>query len=279
MMNWTGSTSPISLKVNLKEKEMFDQDSAVTDQPAGGSEVAAEQNAVVSVMQQTNTEEIASPSVESSADNLPWYLSMKYFRKQNRSGNGSHLAPQEVYVNDVLAEGDRVVLSASKDFMDAKSNDLKLAKDELAAAQSIIETRTAFDTSGVEAQNLLRMYLQRVILARKIAGASEVSAQHRVINATLTGQDVDKVKESDYFKSDLEARDKWAFKACYYEFLARELADGDIIKDLSAQIIAGVGRLLYDDSIQATNRLRNPQPVSPEARSDIDMDAIRAATA
>ena len=71
----------------------------------------------------------------------------------------------------------------------------------------------------------------------------------------------------------------WAFKACYYEFIARELADGEIIKDLSAQIVSGVGRLLYDDAIQATNRLRNPQPISREAVKDVDMAAIRAATA
>ena len=258
---------------------MFDQDSAQVDSPAGGSEVAAEQNPTVSVLQQSNTEENASPSVESSAASLPWYLDMKFFWKRNRSGNGSHLAPQETFVNDVIAEGDRVIMVASKDFTDAKSNDIKLAKDELGAAKSIIETRNAFDSSGVEGENLLRMYLQRVILARKIAGSSEVSAQHRVINATLTGQDIDKLKESDYFKSDIENRDRWAFKACYYEFIARKLADGEIIKDLSAQIVSGVGRLLYDDAIQATNRLRNPQPVSREAVKDVDMAAIRAATA
>jgi hypothetical protein len=259
--------------------EGFNQETAQTDQPAGGSEMAAEQNPIVSVLQQNNTEENASPSVESSAANLPWYLDMKFFWKKNRSGNGSHLAPQETYVNDVLTEGDRVIISAAKDFADAKSNDMKLAKDELAAARSIIETRDAFDTSGVEGQNLLRMYLQRTILARKIAGSSEVSAQHRVINATLTGQDVERVKESDYFKSDLENRDRWAFKACYYEFLARELQDGEVIKDLSAQIITGVGRLLYDDAIQATNRLRNPQPATRQQIDEVDMAAVRAATA
>jgi hypothetical protein len=204
---------------------------------------------------------------------------MKFFWKKNRSGNGSHLAPQETYVNDVLTEGDRVILAAAKDFTAKNSNDMKLAGDELAAARSIIETRNAFDTSGVEAGNLLRMYLQRVILARKIAGSSEVSAQHRVINATLTGQDVERVKESDYFKSDLENRDRWAFKACYYEYLARELADGEIIKDLSAQILTGVGRLLYDDAIQATNRLRNPQPATRKQIDEVDMTAVRAATA
>lgn len=258
---------------------MFDENTVQADRPAGGSEVAAEQNPTISVLQQTNTEENASPSVESSGVSLPWYLDMKYFWKKNRSGNGSHLAPQEVFVNDVITEGDRVILLASKDFTDKKSNDMKLVKDELEAAKMIIETRNAFDTSSVEGQNLLRMYLQRVILARKIAGASEVSAQHRVINATFTGQDIERVKESDYFKSDLENRDRWAFKACYYEFIARELADGDIIKDLSAQITSGVGRLLYDDAIQATNRLRNPQPATRKQVDEIDMAAIRAATA
>lgn len=259
--------------------EGFQENSSVADQPAGGSEVAAEQNPTVSVLQQSATEEIASPSVESSAENLPWYLAMKYFWKQNRSGSGAHLAPQDNFINDVVTEGDRVILRASEDFTAPKSNDIKLAKDELTAALSMIETRNAFDTSGVEGQNLLRMYLQRVILARKIAGSSEVSAQHRVINATLTAQDVDKVKESDYFKTDLENRDRWAFKACYYEFIARKLADGEIIKDLSTQIVSGVGRLLYDDAIQATNRLRSPKPHTPAAVKGVDMDAIRAATA
>lgn len=259
--------------------EGFEGNTVQAEKPAGGSEVAADQNPIVSVLQQSNTEENVSPSVESSAANLPWYLDMKYFWKKNRSGNGSHLAPQETFVNEVLTEGDRVIMAAAKDFTAKNSNDIKLAKDELGAAKSIIETRNAFDTSGVEGQNLLRMYLQRVILARKIAGSSEVSAQHRVINATLTGQDIDRVKDSDYFKSDLENRDRWAFKACYYEFIARELQDGDIIKDLSSQIVAGVGRLLYDDAIQATNRLRNPQPMSRKQIDEVDMSAVRAATA
>ncbi len=258
---------------------MFNEESVMPDAPAGGSEVAADQNPIVSVMQQTNTEENASPSVESSVASLPWYLDMKYFWKRNRSGNGSHLAPQQDFVTSVIVEGDRVILSAAKDFTAPKSNDIKLAKDELAAAKSIIQTRDAFDTSGVEGQNLRRFYLQRVILARKIAGSSEVSAQHRVINARLTGQDETRAIESEYFKSDLENRDRWAFKACYYEFIARELKDGEIIKDLSAQITAGVGRLLYDDAIQATNRLRNPQPLSRKEVASVDMDSIRAATA
>lgn len=258
---------------------MFDENTAQVDQPAGGSEVAAERNPIVSVMQQSSTEEIASPSVDSSVASLPWYLDMKYFWKRNRSGNGSHLAPQQVFIDDVLSEGDRVILLAAKDFTAKNSGDPKLADAELVAARSILETRKAFDTSGVESQNLLRMYLQRVILARKIAGASEVSAQHRVINATLTAQDIERVKESDYFKSDISSMKKWAHKACYYEYIARELKDGDIITDLTAQIIKGVGNLLYDDAIQATNRLRNPQPVSRKQIEEVDMDAIRAATA
>lgn len=259
--------------------EGFQENTAQIDQPAGGSEVAAEQNAVVSVMDQSNTEKIASPSVESSVASLPWYLDMKYYNRNNKSGNGSHLAPQKVFVDDVIAEGDRVILFASKDFTAKNSGDMKLAQNVLACKKSELQDLNAFDTSGVEAANLIRTVLIRVILARKIAGASEVSAQHRVINAMHTGQDVDKVKESDYFKSDLEARDKWAHKACFYEFIALALKDGEVIKDLPAQIVAGVGRLLYDDAIQATNRMRNPQPVSQEAKDGIDMDAIRAATA
>jgi len=258
---------------------MFEDNTAQPEKEAGLPKSEAEpDNPVVSAIHQASAEENDSPSVAGSGA-LPWYLDMKYFWKQNKSGNGSHLAPQATFIDDVLTEGDRVVLLAAKDFTDKKSTDLELAKAELKAAQDIIETRKAFDTAGVAAQRIIRNYLKECVLARKIAGASEVSAQHRIINARLTGQDEEKVKSTDWFKSDLENRDRWAFQACYYEFIASALADGEVIIDLRAQIVSGVGRLLYDDAIQATNRLRNPSPVSQEQRASVDMTSIRAATA
>jgi hypothetical protein len=253
---------------------MFNEESAQPDLPAGSSELQEVRSPIVSVMDQANTEEIPEPSVPTGATGLAWWDDMKYFWKKSANG-GSHLAPQDSYIDDVLVEGDYEIGLASKDFMDKKSADLAAAKAEAKAAIEIIQTRTGFDQGGTETNAFYRNYRDRVIIARKIVGACAVSANHRLQNAEATTGDTDAVKETTYYKSDLESVKRWAFKACYYEFILAQLPENEVIKDLPAIIAKGVGRSLYDDAVEKGNKLKRPAPAKVASMKKLSSEELR----
>jgi hypothetical protein len=245
---------------------MFNEDSAMREEYQGGTEIQELQNPIVSVRQQTNTEE-PQPSATAGPTNLAWWDDMKYFWKRNSRNNGFHLAPQDSYVDDVLVEGDFEIQLAANHFMEKNSGDLKAAKAEAKAANEIIQVRTGFDTSGVETNDVYRFYRNRAIIARKIVGSSAVSANHRLMHAEASGNNPDDVKKTTYFQSDLENCKRWAFKACYYEYIISQLPDHEIIRDLPTILATGVGRQLYDDAVEKGNKLKAPAPAKKsEAR-------------
>lgn len=258
---------------------MFNQNSAQSEQTAGQSEIREARAPIVSVMDQSNTE-TPEPSVKPGETGLAWWDAMKYYWRQNSSGRGSHLAPQDSYVDDVLSEGDIEIQTAAKDFLDEKSDDLRLANEELAAATSILETRTGFDPSGVEANAFARLYRDRAIIARKICGASIVSANHRLQNAAATTGDTDAVVDSDFFKSDIENAKRWAFKACYYEYIVSKLHEVFDMKEVLpkglAQALAdGVRRQLYDDAVERGNKLKRPAPATQPNANKLSAEELR----
>jgi hypothetical protein len=245
---------------------MFNEDSAMREEYQGGTEIQELQNPIVSVIQQTNTEE-PQPSVTAGPTNLAWWDDMKYFWKRNTRNNGFHLAPQADYLDSVLVEGDFEIQQAAKHFMGKNSDDLKAAKAEAKAANEIIQVRTGFDTSGVETNDVYRFYRNRAIIARKIVGSSAVSANHRLEHANNTTGDVDAVKKTTYFQSDLENCRRWAFKACYYEYIISQLPENEIIRDLPTILAKGVRSQIYDDAVEKGNKLKAPAPAKqPEAR-------------
>lgn len=257
---------------------MFNENSAQQEVAAGRSEIREVQNPVISVMQQSNTEEITEPSETAGPTNLAWWDDMKYFWKRSANG-GFHLAPQDSYVDDVLTEADFEINRAAKEFGNEKSEDLANAKAEAKAALEIYQTRTGFDPSGTEALSLLRDYRRRIILARKIVGATAVSANHRLQHTAASGGDLEAVKDTDFYKSDLENCERWAFKACYYEYIAHtisaEIDDNEVLRDLPEQIAKGVARLVYDDAIQRGNTLKRPAPAKQPSGGMLSVEELR----
>lgn len=250
------------------------------EQSAGGSEMPQIRGAITSVIEQTNTESPPEQAPERKyppgTTALAWWDDMKYYWRRNSNGNGFHLAPQDNYVDDVIVEGDVEISRAAKDFLDEKSNDLDLAKAELASVLEIIETRDAFDTSGIESAAVIRsLYRDRIILARKICGATAVSANHRLQNAAATNGDIQAVQDSDMYKNDLENCHRWAFKACYYEWIASQLPKNDVITDLPKMIAAGVKNALYDDAVDRGNRLKRPAPASQPNANKLSPEELR----
>lgn len=253
----------------------YNEGSTAHVMPQGHSEVEAIRNPITSVMQQTNTEPVNENAQKSDGGMaLAWWDDMKFYWRRSANG-GFHLAPQDSYVEEVLHEADYEISVAAKDFMADNSEDYERAKDELRLAQEILQNRTGFDSSGVESNAFIRQYRDRVIIARKITGASAVSANHRLQHTAAIGGDVDAIREQDFFKSDLENARRWAFKACYYEFIATQLADGEVIKDLPQQVVDGVKRSLYDDAVERGNRLRRPTPAKAADATKLTPDQLR----
>ena len=175
------------------------------------------------------TERPNEPSVVAGTTGLAWWDSMKYYWRNNASGRGAHLAPQDSFIDDVIDRADHYMTVIAKD----------LGKDDYAEFEAfaelhtqLIQSENAVDTSGVEGNAARRNVLNRLIIARKICGASAVSAENRVTNelSRETG-DVEKLKgdSQGFFQSDIEKRERWGFKAVRLEFVAKAIADGDVI--------------------------------------------------
>lgn len=235
----------------------FNQNSAMREQPQGMLEVPA------APVQPLATGTPSEPSVVPGSTALAWWDAPKFYWRRNASGNGCHLAPQDSYVNDVLDRTDHYMTTLAK----------LLGKDEYAefdeAAQlrlQLIQTEDAFDTSGVEGNSVRREVLNRLIIARKICGASAVSAEHRVINELgRENGDVEKLKADPegFYASDVEKRERWGNKAIRLEYIAKAIADGEVIpKDdrAFAELLAKrIQRSLYDDAVEHGNKLKRPQ--------------------
>ncbi len=259
---------------------MFNEDSVMQTQPAGESEVQSIRAPVVSVMQQSNTEP-TTPSLPAGATALAWWDDMKYYWRRNASGNGCHLAPQDSYVDDVLTEGDFEIEKASKQFTNEKSEEAEQAARIVALVRELGQELRGFDASGVEADAFVRYFRNRAAIARKIAGAGAVSANHRLQHAAATTGDIDAVKESDFYKSDLSNCEKWARNDCLYEIICTEMQPEypEVIVRFAEQLAKSVRSSLYDDAVEKGNKLKKPTPApeaSPNALSKEELRVMRA---
>ena len=262
---------------------MFEQNSAMPEMPQGHDETGA--TAPRPMVGSTEASQSETPSTPAGTVALAWWDASKYFWRRSASG-GYHLAPLDDYVRDVLDRGDHYISDAAKDFSAENSGDLDLANSELAAVKTILESRNAFDSSGIEAQSKLREYINRAVIARKIAGASAVSAEHRVINEmSKPDGNVDDLKNdaNGFYQSDIEKRDRWASKACYYEYIASQLADGEIIptdgKAFAELLAKRIQRSLYDDAVDRGNRLKRPPQGTQQTGAKLSREERLALTA
>jgi hypothetical protein len=205
----------------------------------------------------------SEPSVPAGATALAWWDAPKYYWRRNASGNGCHLAPQDSYVDDVLDRTDHYMSSIAKDLGEDEYDEF----DEAAKLRlQMIQSEDAFDTSGIEGNSVRREVLNRLIIARKICGVSAVSAEHRVINelSRETG-DVEKLKgdPEGFYASDVEKRERWGQKAIRLEYIAKAIADGEVIptSDTAFADLLGkrIQRSLYDDAVEHGNKLKRPQ--------------------
>ena len=204
------------------------------------------------------------PSVSSGATGLAWWDAMKYYWKQNARGNGSHLAPQESFVADVLDRTDHYMTTIAKSLGEDEYTEFTATA---ALRRELIQSEDAFDTSGIEGNSVRREVLNRLIIARKICGVSAVSAEHRVVNElSRTNGDVEKLKgdSEGYYQSDVEKRERWGNKAIRLEFIANKIADGEVIpKDpvqLGNLLATRIQRSIYDDAVERGNKLKRPVP-------------------
>lgn len=258
---------------------MFDENSAVQDRPQGADEIMP--NPVTSVLQMDSaTAPNETPSV-SGSEGLPWYLADKYEKRNNKSGNGWHLAPLDTYKQDVIDEATYQTNMTVRDFMedDDKSSDKSKADSVVKSLRSIIKTEIGRDTSGRSALPYLRQIRDRLALSLKICGATSVDQMHRVQNAQRTGADVEAVKANEYFQRAGENRDYYAMEAVYSQYIWTQLQDEWVqLEQQPVDFNAIIGRMLYDDAIQAGNRLKAPRQAEVPSEP-LDRDALRIACA
>lgn len=225
----------------------------------------------VAAIQPLATATPTAPSVVAGTTGLAWWDANKYYWRQNASGNGAHLAPQDSFVADVLDRTDVYMQAIAREFGE---DDYKEFTATAELRVQMIQNEDAVDTSGVEGNAERRNILNRLIIARKICGASAVSAEHRVINelSRETG-DVEKLKADSegYYQADVDKRERWGFKAIRLEFIAKHIADGEIIpKDeaaFAALLAKRIQRSLYDDAVERGNKLKRPQQQANAATS------------
>ena len=254
----------------------FNENSVMTDQPQGGMEIPA------APVQPLATESVPEPSLPAGAVGLAWWDANKYFWKRSANG-GCHLAPQDSYVADVLDRADHYMMVIAKGLGDA---DYAAFQEQADTMKTAIQLHDARDTAGVEGNALRRYHLGRLVIARKICGASAVSAEHRVTNElSRENGDVEKLKgdSEGFYASDVEKRESWGDKAIEYEFIVKALADGEVIPTdeaaFSELLAKRIGRSLYDDAVERGNRLKRPAQQQTATANKPSREELLALTA
>ena len=86
-----------------------------------------------------------------------------------------------------------------------------------------------------------------------------------------------------FFQSDIEKRERWGFKAVRLEFVAKAIADGDVIatdEKAFAELLANrIKRSLYDDAVERGNKLKRPAQSAATSTSKPSREELLALTA
>lgn len=236
---------------------MFNENSAQPDVTAGGSEIQAEANP------QTVTG--GEEHEVGAGGGLPWYFASKFAFRNNKSGVGRHLAPQESYVQDVLREG----LTQAARYVPAEgSEELGLLEREVNATRDLIEIRNDFDIDDdstlevkMEGKDPIRSLRARFLLALKIAGANHVDRMYRIEHAQLNDWDINRTTEHKSFITSGAIRDKWARKAGYYGSVLDAIDDLVVAAEINLNLEGGIRQALYQDAREVSQNLSAPKPV------------------
>jgi len=254
----------------------FNENSGMVEQLQGHGEIPA------APAQPLATQTPTQPSVQSGTTGLAWWDANKYYWRKSANG-GTHLAPQDSFVEDVLDRTDHYMTTIAKSLSEDEYGEFQATAD---LRKQMIESEDAFDTSGVEGNSIRREVLNRLIIARKICGASAVSAEHRVTNelSRETG-DVEKLigDSEGFYASDIEKRERWGQKAVRLEFIAKAVADGEVIptdeKAFSELLANRIKRSLYDDAVERGNKLKRPAQQQATSSKKPSREELLALTA
>lgn len=260
---------------------MSNFETAMPERHAGGSEIAAENNPQSSLATADPTTGDA-PHATGESGGLPWYLAAKFEYRNNKSGPGRHLAPQESYVQDVLREG----LAQAALFIPAEgSTELDQAKEEAELLLALMDNRNEFDIDDDpaleikgEAKTILRDLRTRFLLALKIAGTTHVERMYSIRNAQLNDWDVNNTINGKYFIDAGNTRDKWARKAGYYQWIMTQFDAQYDQSGIAMNLEGGIRQSLFSDARDAKQRLSTPARVPNQAdTADIkDLSAMAA---
>ena len=225
------------------------------------------------------------PSVTSGATGLAWWHSMKYEWRRSGAGN-QYLAPQLVYVTDVLHRAEAYTALLVKELNKEDFADFKATADSIVDS---IQSLDGMDQAGVEGHALRRHFLTRLVLSRKICGASAVSAEHRCVNEiSRVNGNVDKMKADSegYYASDISKRNQWGLKALMYAHIVRVIADGEVIpfdevklnELVGKRVATGKGIGLGDEAYEVGRTLQRP-PQAAVAKQEYTSAELMAMTA
>jgi len=221
-------------------------------------------------------------SVTAGATGLAWWDAAKYEWRRAGSGN-TYLAAQAVYVADVLDRGDHYLATIAGRL---GKDDYKAFDDKVEHVVADIQLEDAYDTTGVEGQGLRRYYLNRLILARKICGATACSAEHRTINEmSRKDGDVEKMQgdSEGYYAADVEKRESWGLKAVRLEYICKGIADGDVIPideaEFSQLLAKRITSSLGDDAFEQGRKLRRPPQQAQNGAAKPTREELLAMTA
>lgn len=243
----------------IENDEQARQDVGMAPTPLQSPELPA------APVQPLATETPNTPSVTAGATGLAWWHGMKYEWRRSGAGN-QYLAPQAVYVTDVLDRANTYVEMLTGELNEDDFSDFQELADAVIAT---IQLHDGSDTAGVEGHAVRRHYLTRLILARKICGASAVSSEHRCMHEiSMPNGDLEKMKADPegYYASDVSKRNQWGLKAVMYAFIVSAIADGEVIPTDSAKlselidkrVATGKGIGLGDEAYDIGRTLQRP---------------------
>lgn len=254
----------------------FNEASAMPELTQGTIEIAQSEG------QPLATGQSPSPSVAAGPAGLAWWDDMKYYWRRSASG-GFHLAPQDVFVSDVLDRTDHYMTVIAKNLGD---DDYAEFGASAKLRLQVIQSEDAVDTSGIEGNDIRRHVLKRLVIARKICGVSAVSAEHRVsFELSKETGNVEALKEDPkgFYLADIEKRERWGFKAVRLEYIAKAIADGEVIpkadKAFSELLASRIQRSLYDDAVEHGNKLKRPAQQRPATATKPSREELLALTA
>lgn len=260
----------------------FNENSAQVDVPQGGSEIPAVANPENPLIPGGEEHEVGA------SGGLPWYVANKFEIRRNKSGVGSHMAPQESFVQDVLIFGQKQAEMFLPEKEGKTNEELEFALREVELTRSLLEVRNDFDIDDdaaalikMEAKDILRNLRDRYIMSLSICGSCHVDRMYSIRHAQLMDWDVNNTTNSKRFIDAGNTRDKWARKAAYYGFVISNLTTEFNNAGIDLNLEGGIRQRLYQDARNTkqwldSSRAELPDATGQTAEAKAALDALAA---